>query len=199
MGELHDLLGISASASTGELKREYEQAMARASRALDHQRALALSAAFDRLSPEQRGKIFGRTVGRFEPSLDQPTRGRTSPPGWDSSNGPASNGRLPRRGKHSGLARRILVGTAVVSIVALLAGWLWAQRVASVPAAPLSPPDRQSVATVSVSVPVDAPVDRDGFVTVSCSPAAVGSDYDFRARPGETVSCRNGATPQWGP
>lgn len=78
MGELHDLLGISASASTGELKREYEQAMPRAPRALDRQRALALSTAFDRLSPEQRGEIFGRTVGRFEPSVDQPARGWAS-------------------------------------------------------------------------------------------------------------------------
>lgn len=46
---------------------------------------------------------------------------------------------------------------------------------------------------------MDAPVDSDGFVTVICSPTAVGSDCDFPARPGETVSCRNGATPQWGP
>lgn len=160
MGKLHDLLGISASASTAELKREYEQAMARASRALDHQRALALSTAFDQLSPEQRGEIFGRTVSRSHHALDLPASG------WASVPSSAPTGR-PRRGSRSDLARRILVGAAVASIVALLAGWLWAQKVESVPAAPLSPPGRQSTSTVSVTI--------------------------------ETVSCRNGATPEWRP
>ena len=61
-----------------------------------------------------------------------------------------------------------------------------------------------AVSGVPVPVPVGSGVvpptqlvDPQGFVTVICQPAPGAAGYSFRARPGKTVTCNNGATPSF--
>ena len=53
------------------------------------------------------------------------------------------------------------------------------------------------VPVVSRVVPPNQLVDPQGFVTVICQPAPGAAGYSFRARPGKTVTCNNGATPSF--
>jgi len=56
--DLYRLVGVSADAPVDRLRSAYEQAVAAATRAGDHQRALELSTAFDALPPATRTQVY---------------------------------------------------------------------------------------------------------------------------------------------
>lgn len=206
--DLYSLLDLPPDTPVARVRYVYEQHMSAAVRSHDNARALALSRAFDRLPATDRRAAYS-TIGRSA----------GGPPIAPTRRAAAKAHRTPRRAPL--VRKRFLV--AVVAAAALtFAGSLilnhshtdeppTTQRFvptsvepAAPPALPVMPPaspNPPATVTRSVQVPVfvtqvplTAPTEANGMVSVGCQTSAGGViDWSYAHR-GQYVSCGTGST-----
>jgi hypothetical protein len=205
---LHGLLRLSPDTPIERLRAAYEQAMREATRAGDHQRALALSSAFDALPAGTRAQVY-RNARNSEPVAARPIG---SPSGRARAVRRTRRLRRQRRPRRRGavLVRVLAYGLGIPAIV--LGGYYAAthdvfasagdqggQQPFVIHTQPAPPPVDISPPTTgfgpSLRLPADAPVDANGAVTVACQPDDGTAGYLISAPPGTVVACSNGAVP----
>jgi hypothetical protein len=209
---LHALLGLRSDATVAQLRWAYERAMAAATRSGDAERARALSQAYDGLPAEIRHQVYATGPATGEPVSypPRPTLVRRPDQARPRPRPPRRRTRLSRL-----LLYLVVVPAAVVAGIAYHSHYsnpqthtVPAPRRVDTPrdgAQPVSSPAPQRPGVAPGGhpvnqrvVPLDAPTDGDGFVTVICTSAAEQLGYTQYVRPGTTVSCNNGAVPQVG-
>jgi hypothetical protein len=194
---LHDLIGISTGCTPATLRHAYEQAVRTATRAGDHRRAMALSAAFDALPLQLRNEVFpGRAQVACRPVPLNSVRQGSAERG-------AAVYSTARHGGRSRLGGRVLAVATALAVVALVG--LYVKQTAfpstphlrdqSVPQNVGDDQQQQGTAASTLQVPDDAPVGTDGRVTVICSPTATQLGFTLQAVPGQVVSCGGGVVP----
>lgn len=189
----YELLDVRRDATPSELRRGYEQALARANRDGATRHMVDLVAAYEVLSDHHRRRVYDETGLGVVPERVPNTHGRAVP--W---RGGSLGFAAPHR--RSGAPARMILpmaparrrwGRSLVAVV-LVAG-------AGAASALLVQQQREKPASPVVwrIVPASAVTTADGRVQVFCPPSSAGSAYLFWARPGQQVSCENGATPSW--
>jgi hypothetical protein len=198
------MVGASPLDSQDRFRAAYEVAVHRATRAGDHQQALALSRAYDQLSWITRQQIYPTAQAVVVGAGPPPPPRR--PPGAGAAMPPKRRPQRPRVQRGDLRTRLVLYG--VFLPVAVVVGTYYGVHNQpsdtsggdSVPQEqPVVPvPISTATATVlgpSVVVPRTARVDGKGLVTLICQPGPGLAGYVISAQPGAIVVCTNGATP----
>ena len=192
-GDLYSLLGVDADISDDGLRRAYETQVSRAAKEGYQRRVLDLSNALDALPRGRGGVLYPSTrtmAHRVRPGAANDRNWRS----WEPSSGVVASSARGNRLRSSRPGSRFLSGfiVGVLTTILVLGGayvYLTKPRIEQGVA--------PAVAVVSRIVPPNQPVDPQGLVTVICQPAPGAAGYTFRARPGSTVTCNNGATPSF--
>lgn len=213
---LHQMLGLSDAAGPADIRHAYEAAMRVATRSSDHRRALELSTAYDALDARTRRQIF--PAARSGPGSARGEHTASVHPGdFDLGPMPARGAGRRRDGRgrrfpirHSERAanwgRRLLAGLVGIGLAVLIGSYLWRIEYPRQPAYPRprpvpsqNQPADQVAQRIELKVPDRAPVDANGLVTIRCPGGDGQVAQEFKARPGDLVSCDNGTVPQLGP
>ena len=178
--DLRAMVGVPADASLEQLRAAYDLAMHRATRGGDHQHALSLSRAYDRLPGPVRQRMYPSS--RVYAAGVGPSR----PVGRGRPLGAGPRRRSGRRRRVSWL--RVLAYGLLVPLAVGIGTYVGVHR------ADHQPQQHTSVSTTMI-VPANAPRGPNGLVTIVCQLAPGGAGYSTTARPGAVVGCTNGATP----
>ena len=204
--DLRRMVGLPADGSFEELRASYDLAMHRATRSGDHQHALALSRAYDRLPIATRHRLYPSSRTAAGATTPPRTPGRTR-----YAAGPTRSRRRPgRSGRRRGLVTRVLVYGMFASVG--LGGCVYlathareasprsspvvhATSSGGAPTAGLPTAPRLVGSGRPVVVPTDAPTGANGLVTLACRAGSDAGDYLMTAPRGAVVACSNGALP----
>ena len=189
-GDLYSLLRVDPGIGDDALLRAYETEVNRAAKAGYQRRVLELSNALDAL-PHGRGGVLytGSRTMAYGVRPGEAWRSWEPPHGLASA--PASRGQQRPRQPGSRFLNGFIVGVLTTSLLAAGAyAYLTKTGRLDWSTAPVVP-------VVSRVVPTNQVRGPQGFVNVICQPAPGAAGYSFRARPGQTVTCNNGATPSF--
>lgn len=185
-GGYYELLGVRREATPAELRRAYESALARASREGATRHMVELVAAYEVLADPGRRRLYDGTGVAVPRERVPNTHGRVTP--WRGGvlghGNPTPRAAAPRRVPRRSVRTSRLIGVMLVLAASAGVGTVVAQRTAHREAG-------------TRTVPAGAQTGPAGEVRVLCQARPGGSGYTYLARPGQVVSCANGAVPTW--
>lgn len=191
-------VGVPLDASVVQFRAAYDLAMHRATRSGDHQRALALSQAYDRLPPLTREQMYPSSRAAHSRAVASSTARHRRP---------GSARRAARPGRRRAVWTRLLVygvvAPAAIAVGTAVGVHLHRQsgvddQVGPQLPAPIAVPTARTYvgAGASVVVPSSAPTGGNGLVSLMCQPADTSRPgYLMTAPRGAIVTCTNGAVP----
>lgn len=168
--------------------------MQRATRAGDHDLALALSRAYDRLPGVVRSQMYPATRAY---GAGAPPRGPVLPP----AEPPLKQVRTRRKGRSRDFWIRVFIYGVAAPLAVAIGTYIGARHQEHALSGNVTP--RAAIPTAatldrtgrSVIVPTAAPTGANGLVTLLCQPAPGAAGYIMTAPRGAIVACTNGATP----